>query len=65
VAVLQGQTKYDISTKETAATNALTGNLSKRITIQLEDHFQIKLWASSQMQNLIKVLQHNQKALPG
>jgi hypothetical protein len=30
--------------------HALTGNLSKTITIQLEDHFQIKLWASSQMQ---------------
>ena len=32
---------------------------------QLEDHFQIKLWASSPMPNLTQAVQHNKTALPG
>lgn len=43
--------------------HALTGNLSKTITIQLEDHFQIKLWATTQMPNLTQALQHNQESI--
>jgi hypothetical protein len=36
VAVLQEQTKYDLSTKETAATHALNGNLSKHLPSNLK-----------------------------